>query len=397
VGFLLALPGAILAVFALYLLTLAVAARARPAPAARRTAGPHTRLVVLVPAHDEEALVARCVRSLRRQAYPAELYRIAVIADNCTDATAAAATSAGAEVMVRTAPDLRGKGHALRWAMDGLLGGAAPPDAIAVVDADSVAEEDLLARLVAELEAGHDVVQADYTLLEDGGPRTGEMARIGFLLFHRVRFSGRLRLGLAANLVGNGMLFSRHVLETHPWDAFTAAEDLEYSIRLRLARIEPRFAPDARVAGPGPGSKAGARSQRMRWEGGRFHVVRARLARLVGAAVARRDARLLDAALDLATPPLGLLCLSVGAGATAVAAAVVIGAAPAWALVPWAAAGAAIPAFVVIGLWAAGEPRLALRAFLHAPGFLGWKLATYARLARGYDVRRWDRTDRVVP
>ena len=46
-----------------------------------------------------------------------------VIADNCTDDTALIAEAAGATVMVRNRPDSRGKGQALRWAMDKVLAG----------------------------------------------------------------------------------------------------------------------------------------------------------------------------------------------------------------------------------------------------------------------------------
>ena len=53
--------------------------------------------MVLVPAHDEATLIARCVGSLKAQTYPADLYELIVIADNCTDDTAAVARAAGAE------------------------------------------------------------------------------------------------------------------------------------------------------------------------------------------------------------------------------------------------------------------------------------------------------------
>jgi exopolysaccharide biosynthesis WecB/TagA/CpsF family protein len=353
------------------------------------------RLTVVVPAHDEQSLIARCVRSLLAQSYPRDLFRVIVVADNCSDATSAAAEAAGAEVMRRDQPDARGKGHALRWAMDRLLADPLPWDALVVVDADSVADPNLLAVLAAELDGGAEVVQSDYTLLQDGGTEKSELVNAGFLLFHRVRFSGRARLGMAANLVGNGMLFSRRVLVAHPWDAFTGVEDLEYSIRLRLAGIQPRFAPRAGVAGPGPASRSGAVRQRLRWEGGRFHVVRRQLVHLVCVALVRRDPRLLDAALDLATPPLALLSLAIIGGTGLGAAAVIAGLAPSWVLAPWLIAVAAIPAFVGIGLWAGGAPPATWRALAKAPSFLVWKALVYLRLLRGFDVRRWDRTDRA--
>jgi hypothetical protein len=246
------------------------------------------------------------------------------------------------------------------------------------------------------MEAGHEVVQADYELLEEPGRQRSEMAQVGFLLFHRVRFRGRARLGMAANLVGNGMLFSRRVLEAHPWSAFTGVEDLEQSIHLRLAGIRPRFAAAARVAGPGPASGAGAVRQRLRWEGGRFHVVRQQLGRLIRAAAVRRDPRLLDAALDLATPPLAMLSLAVIAGALLSVVAAGAGTVPWWAAAPWAIGVVAIPLYVVIGLWSAGAPAKTWRVVLRGPLFMGWKLVTYSRLLRGHDVSRWDRTDRVA-
>jgi exopolysaccharide biosynthesis WecB/TagA/CpsF family protein len=394
-GLLLAFPGVVVSALSLYLVTLAVASAAFRLPPPKHSTATK-RLTVLVPAHDEESLIGRCVRSLLAQSYPRVLFRIAVVADNCSDATAAEAEASGAEVMLRNQPDARGKGHALRWSMDRLLAGPHPWDAIVVVDADSVADPNLLAALAAELDAGAEVVQADYALLQEGDSGKSELANAGFLLFHRVRFSGRARLGMAANLVGNGMLLSRRVLEAHPWDAFTGVEDLEYSMRLRLAGIRPRFAPRASVAGPGPASRSGAVRQRLRWEGGRFHVVRRQLLHLVSAAIVRRDLRLLDAAIDLATPPLALLSLAIMAGSVLGAIAVTAGLAPWWALAPWVIALAAIPAFVGIGLWAGGAPFATWRALAKAPSFLVWKALVYLRLLRGFDVRRWDRTDRAV-
>lgn len=391
----LALPGIVLATFGLYLVVLAIASGARRASPPPRSGNPRRRLAVVVPAHDEEDLIERCVESLAGQSYPADLLRIVVVADNCSDATAVKAASAGASVLVRTDLALRGKGYALRWAMDQLLAEKSPPDAIAVVDADSVADRDLLLVLEAELDSSHDVVQADYALLEEPRIKRSEMARVGFLLFHRVRFSGRARLGMAANLVGNGMLFSKRVLKDHPWDAFTGVEDLEYSIRLRLAGIHPVFASGARILGPGPASGSGAVSQRLRWEGGRFHVVRRQLPNLVRAAVARRDIGLLDAALDLAVPPLSLLTIAISVGALLTAIATVARLAPAWAMLPWAVAMLAVPSFVVIGLWAARAPRSVWLVLLRSPSFVAWKAITYLRLMKGFDAGRWDRTERA--
>ncbi len=111
VGLGVGLAGLLVAVTPLYLVVLALASFTRPRPISRPVRAP--RLVVLVPAHNEGEFIGRCVRSLRDQSYPADDYRLVVIADNCTDSTAALAAADGAEVMARTDPDQRGSGG--RW------------------------------------------------------------------------------------------------------------------------------------------------------------------------------------------------------------------------------------------------------------------------------------------
>ena len=81
-----------------YLFVLTVASRRRDPPIAGE---PSTRFDIIVPAHDEEAGIARTVQSLLAIDYPAVLRRVIVVADNCSDATAARASQAGATVLVR--------------------------------------------------------------------------------------------------------------------------------------------------------------------------------------------------------------------------------------------------------------------------------------------------------
>src|SRR5262245_29752724 len=58
-------------------------------------------LAVIVPAHDEEKQIARCVKSVLACEQPPNGVRIVVVADNCADRTADRARAAGAEVIER--------------------------------------------------------------------------------------------------------------------------------------------------------------------------------------------------------------------------------------------------------------------------------------------------------
>jgi 1,2-diacylglycerol 3-beta-glucosyltransferase len=389
-GAVLAALGGVVAGLGVYQLVLAVAAfRYRPP---RSLGEPAKRVAVLVPAHDEEGSIARCVRSLLDQDYPRELFEVIVIADNCTDRTASVAREAGAEVLVRDEPDVRGKGRALRWALDQLLERAPGFDAFAVVDADSTAGRGFLAALVRPLEEGAGAAQAESRLIDDGSSPAAFRAG-AFRLVNRVRPAGRAVLGLGCNLQGNGMLVSADVLRGRPWDAFSATEDLEYSIGLLLSGVRTSFAGGAIVESPAAPSREAAVDQQLRWEGGKLHVARTQLPKLLSAAVRKRDPALLEAAVDLAVPPLGILAAIAGGGTLLCALLAAVGVLPAWSALPWVIALVAIPIYVLVGFRAARAPASAYRSLLGAPLFVLRKAASLHRF-RTFRPDSWVRTKR---
>lgn len=377
-----------------YLLVIAIASFFhRPGPAQRL---PSWRLAVLVPAHNEAAWITRTVQSLLEQRYPRMLYRVIVIADNCTDDTAVTARAAGADVMVRHQPTARGKGHALRWAMDRVLGGLGAPDAIVVMDADSVADPDFLLELEAQLAAGHDVVQADDLILVQPGSARSALEAAKLLLHNRVRFAGRAALGMPAFLCGNGMAISRTVLEQYPWDAYSSIEDAEYSMTVRIAGVKTWYARRAIVQAQATSDEQSAFTQTLRWDGGRFFMQRRWLGPLLWQMIRFRRWDLFDTALEIAIPPLGLITIAASLGTSVTTLLVALGDVPAWVVVPWALALIGIPLEVLIGLRAAGAPPAVYRALLQTPRFLLRKLLIYRRLLAGVDLKQWVRSDRLA-
>ena len=60
---------------------------------------PQMRFLVLVPAHNEEAVIADIIDNLEHMEYPRELYDFYILADNCTDRTVEVARRMGANVL----------------------------------------------------------------------------------------------------------------------------------------------------------------------------------------------------------------------------------------------------------------------------------------------------------
>ncbi len=374
---------------AAYLAGLAALSRRGPAPS---HPAPSLRFDVVVPAHDEEKGVAATVRSLLAVDYPAELFRVRVVADNCRDATAERARVAGAEVLVRRDPDRLGKGHALAFALErSLADGFA--DAVAVVDADATVSPNLLRAFSARLAAGAHAVQSENLVGNpDASWRTCLLA-VAFALIHTVRSVARERLGLSSGLSGTGMCFTTALLREVPNRAASLAEDLEYGITLALAGHRVAYAGEAFVRSDMSPSAAGGRSQRARWEDGRRQLARRHALPLLRRGLAEGDPVLLDLGADLIVPPLSTLGAVASAGAAIALAASWAAGRPLGAAVTWTAAVTSIVAYVVRGWQVSGTGARGLRALFHAPVYLVWRLGVaWTRRLRPQHV--WVRTTR---
>jgi Glycosyltransferases, probably involved in cell wall biogenesis len=410
--------------FVTLLLNAALAAR-RNRRAAGTTGTTHKggapRFVVVVPAHNEELVLAGTLASLYRQDYPADRYQVVVVADNCTDTTAAIARQAGATVWERTDPVLRGKGYALDWAFSRLLAPDADSpmraaEAYVIVDADTEVDPGFLRAMEARLWEGvpadsrgthRRALQGRYGVLNPGDSWRAALMTAAFELVNHVKPLGRDRLGMSVGLKGNGMAFTRGVLETARWQGHSITEDIDYGLDLLVNHdIVVGYVPDAVVRAQMPVTAEQAASQRDRWERGRYLLLKERALPLLAAGLRRRRLRLLEAALDLMTPPLAELAalhlLWGGLTAGALSLGLLPGDARVWAALPVLSLLGFV-AYTIGGLMVAGAPPAAYRALLCAPLYAPWKFALYAarfvrgrkRGGAGTSAVEWVRTERA--
>ena len=348
------------------------------------------RFDVIVPAHDEAAVIARCVASVQKLAWPADRFRVIVVADNCSDATPAIARAAGARVLQRRDPSRCGKGHALQFAFR-WSGREQWADAVAVVDADSEVSTNLLEAFAARIERGAHAIQAHYGVLNPRVTWRTRLMAIAQAAFHIVRSRARERLQLSCGFRGNGWCVTRVLLQRVPYEAFSLAEDIEYGIDLGLAGYRVHYADEASVLGEMVSSAHGAKGQRQRWEGGRFALLRSRTLQLLRASVRNRSAVCFDLALDLLVPPLAYIALTVATLILAAALAFWWDArfvAPVWLAL---ACEGVLLLYVLRGWQLSGTGARGLADLVHAPVFVLWKVIVM--LSR-QQSREWVRTER---
>jgi len=354
-----------------------------------RVGGQHRRFAVIIPAHDEELLLPRLLASCWKLAYPRELFDVHVIADNCSDRTAIVARDGGAVVHERTDSRLRGKGYALGWLFETLAHQHANYDAYAIVDADSVVADNLLAVFNAHLARGDQAIQCYYGVQNQDQGWPAMLRHVALVLYNGTRPKGRDRLGLSAGLRGNGMCFAAPVMERFGWNAVTLTEDAEFHLRLLEAGIRVRYAPQTSVIADMPVTLRQARTQNVRWERGRLQLARLHGPRLLTKGLIQCDPARLDAVAELVLPPLSIL------GAMAVMGLVlstVFRARSAYRLARLVMAGLA--SYVFGGLLIAHERPRAYLALLMAPPYAAWKVGVYILAALRIRDSRWLRTER---
>jgi cellulose synthase/poly-beta-1,6-N-acetylglucosamine synthase-like glycosyltransferase len=344
---------------------------------------------VLIPAHDEELVIGRLLRSLDGLDYPRDRFDVCVVADNCADGTASIARTFDARVYERVDDAQRAKGFALRWLLTRLRAERRPYDAFVVLDADSVVEANLLRSFDARLEAGSQVVQAYYSVLNANASAVAGLRYAALAALHYLRPLGRAALGLSCGLKGNGMCFAAPVLETFAWNWFTLAEDVEFHLALVHAGVRVDFAPETKVLADMPVTLAQSTTQNQRWERGRLQMLRARVPGLVRDGLLKRSPLQLDAAIEQLIPPLSVPFL-VG-GLTGIAA-LALGAYPA---AVFAAIGLLTQlAYLATGLLMVRAPLRAYLALGSAPVYIAWKAGVYAQSLLPTRTG-WIRTERV--
>lgn len=369
---------------------LALLARKVKNPSADR----YRKFAVVVPAHNEEQVLSKTLYSLFGLVYPKSLYDIIVVADNCTDKTAAIARNLDAIVLERMDAQKKGKGYALRWAFDQILEWETKYDAVIVFDADTLVSGDYLKVMNHYLANGSRVIQSSDLVLPQPGKWSIEATRIGFLLYNYVKPLGRKVLGFDMGLRGNGMCFSREILREYPWEAWSLTEDVEYGLNLLLQGIKINFAPEATVWAQMPAKAENAESQRRRWEMGRYPIIREYAPKLFAASIEKRSFRHLDTLCDLVFPPLVntmffvlvMVVLNIVLWFAGWGAATFI-----WI---WLGITAAGLLHLFIGMIAAKADRQLYKSMVYIPIYMIWKLKVYVKAGLTGRDHKWIRTAR---
>ena len=266
---------------------------------------PSKKFAVIVAAHNEHNVVGQLIKNLHDLNYPKELYDIYVIADNCSDDTAAISRAAGAIVCERFDSEKKSKGYALEWMFEKLFAMERDGkiyDAVAIFDADNLVHPQFLLEMNNRLLKGDRIIQG---FLDAKNPYDTWVAgtfAIAFWVIDHVSHLAKTNIGLSAVLGGTGMCITLDVLKKYGWRATCLTEDMEFTMKSLAEGIKTTWAHDAIVYDEKPLTFKQSWTQRKRWAQGQFDVAHRFIPKMLVEGWRRKDIRIWDGCIYLLQP-----------------------------------------------------------------------------------------------
>lgn len=232
------------------------------------------KFMAIIPAHNEESVVANLVESLKAQDYPKDLYDIYVIADNCTDNTAKVAKDAGAIVLKRFDEAHKTKGFALNWFLQQKIEENADYDAFCVFDADNIVDQNFLQAMNKKLCQGENVVQGYRDIKNPKDSWIASGYAIFYWMMNKFYHLARYNLGLSPLINGTGFMVRFDVVKPNGWNTVTLTEDIEFSLMNIAKGQKLGWATDAICYDEQPVHFMQSWSQRSRWTVGHLQCMK---------------------------------------------------------------------------------------------------------------------------
>ncbi len=229
------------------------------------------RFGIIIAARNERAVIGNLLESIKRQNYDMNLVTIFVVADNCTDDTAAICRSMGAVVYERFDKTKARKGYALEFLFENIRRdfGIEHFDGYVFFDADNLLHPNYLCEINKAFDTGVDIAVGYRNSKNfDRNPISSAYG----IHFYRSTMSlhrPRVRLGLPTHIAGTGYVM-RSRLFRDGWHFTSLTEDTQFTLTSVAAGRHIEFCEAAEFYDEQPYQFKVMIRQRLRWAKGRL-------------------------------------------------------------------------------------------------------------------------------
>ena len=235
------------------------------------------RYAVMISARNEAQVIGQLIQSIRENDYPASLVDIHVVADNCTDDTAAICRQAGAYVVERFNQAQKGKGYALDhlYAQIVATRGSDYYDGYFVFDADNLLDKRYITEMDKCFAQGHRIITSYRNSKNYGTNWISSGYSLWFLREAAYLNHPRFMLNTSCAISGTGFLLHKDILkDQNGWKHYLLTEDIEFSADNIAKGEKIAYCHWAMIYDEQPVTMAQSWTQRLRWSKGFLQVMR---------------------------------------------------------------------------------------------------------------------------
>lgn len=223
---------------------------------------------IIIPAHNEEKVVANLIRSIRETSYPQDKLVIFVLADNCNDHTFEVASKEDCIVYKRNDPLNVGKSYGLNFIFKKILTDENFNDleAFFIFDADNLVTKDYFIEMNKMFDLGYEVSTSFRNSKNYGSSFSSMGQSISFFREACIIHKSRSYMKMGTYVSGTGFYLSRNILLSNKgWNWFTLVEDIEFSIVCAIDNINIGYNENAIFYDEQPIKFMDSINQRARW------------------------------------------------------------------------------------------------------------------------------------
>ena len=235
----------------------------------------HHRFAVVISARNEACVIGNLIESVHKQNYPADMLDVFVVADNCTDNTAAVAREAGAIVYERSNKQQVGKGYALDWLFKRIDADYAHKnyEAYMIFDADNILESNFVEEMNKVFDNGYRIITSYRNSKNYGQNWLTAGYSLWFLREARYLNNARMNLKTSCAVSGTGFLVSAEVIRNNGgWIHHLLTEDIEFTADSIAKGEKIGYCANAVLYDEQPSELKVSYNQRLRWAKGFYQV-----------------------------------------------------------------------------------------------------------------------------
>ena len=234
---------------------------------------------LIIPARNEEKVVAGLIESIQKNNYPQDKLQIFVIAHNCTDKTAEIARKHGATVYEYNNPNECTMGYAFKYLFSCIEKdyGTQNYDGFFMFNADNLLDANYISKMndAFEYYNKESVITSYRNSKNYGSNLISGLYGLYFSEGCRLESAGRTVLGCSTRVQGTGYLISSKVVK-NGWPYVSLTEDWEFSADQILHDNKIRYCDEAIFYDEQPVNVRIMWRQRLRWARGHLLVFYAR-------------------------------------------------------------------------------------------------------------------------